>query len=169
MSDPSRPVGPREERGEGRELMTVIQGWPFLLYAGLVVTVVVAMLLLSHLLGERHAAREMGEPYESGIPPTGTARSPYSAQFYLTAVFFVVFDLEAAFLFAWAVAATEVGWWGLAEAVVFVGVLLAALAYLWRDGALDWGTPFGLTPGTGEGSGRGKVGTGGGEEPWTGG
>ncbi len=127
---------------DDRDERDTVTYWPFLLYTGLVAVVVGAMLLLSNFLGERHAGREMGEPYESGIPPTGSARTPYSAQFYLVAVFFVVFDLEAAFLFAWAVAATEVGWTGYVEAAVFVGVLLGALVYLWRERALDWGPTF---------------------------
>ncbi len=138
--------------------------WPLLLYAGLVVFLVGAMLLLSNLLGERHAGGDKEAPYESGIPPTGSARIPYSAQFYLVAVFFVVFDLEAAFLFAWAVAASDVGWTGYAEAVVFVGVLLAALVYLWRDGALDWGTSFRLV-----GRRAREVELGEGSDPWIGG
>ena len=63
-----------------------------------------------------------------------------SARFYLVAMFFVVFDLEAVFLFAWAVAAREVGWAGYWEVLIFIGVLMAALMYLWRVGALDWAT-----------------------------
>jgi NADH-quinone oxidoreductase subunit A len=79
-------------------------------------------------------------PYESGMEPTGSARLRFSANFYLVVMFFVVFDLESAFIFAWAVAATEkeVGWQGYAAAMIFMGVLLAALGYLWRVGALDW-------------------------------
>jgi NADH-quinone oxidoreductase subunit A len=114
--------------------------WPLLLYFGLVLFVAGAMLGLSSLLGERHKARSRGVPYESGMLPTGTARIRVSVKFYLIAVFFVVFDLEAAFLFAWAVGARELGWSGYAEAAIFVFVLLAGLAYLWRLGALDWGT-----------------------------
>jgi NADH-quinone oxidoreductase subunit A len=98
------------------------------------------MIGLSHVLGERHRARAMGEPFEGGIAPTGSARLRLSAKFYLLAVFFVIFDLETAFLVAWAVAARELGWSGYAGALVFMAVLGVALAYLWRTGALDWGT-----------------------------
>jgi NADH-quinone oxidoreductase subunit A len=113
--------------------------WPLLLYVALVFLVVAAMLGLSYALGERHSARSTGEPYESGIPPTGSARRRLSAKFYLVAVFFVIFDLEAVFLFSWAVAFRDLGWAGYVEVLVFVGVLLAALVYLWRAGALEWG------------------------------
>lgn len=112
--------------------------WPLVLWAFLVLVVVSAMLGLSHVLGERHQERATDDPYESGIPPTGSARQRLSVNFYLVAVFFVIFDLEVVFLFAWAVAFRELGWAGYLEVAVFVGVLLAALVYLWRCGALDW-------------------------------
>lgn len=97
------------------------------------------MMGLSYILGQRHSERATNEPYEGGITPTGSARVRLSAHFYLIALFFVIFELEAVFLFAWAVAARELGWMGYIEALVFIGILLAALVYLWRIGALDWG------------------------------
>lgn len=112
--------------------------WPLVLYASLVLIVVGAMLGLSYVLGERHRERATGEPYESGIVSTGSTRPRLSVKYYLVAVFFVIFDLEAAFIFAWAVAFRELGWAGYAEVTVFIGVLLAGLIYLWRNGALDW-------------------------------
>ncbi|MGD8855052.1 MAG: NADH-quinone oxidoreductase subunit A [Chloroflexota bacterium] len=112
--------------------------WPLALYAGLVVIVVGAMLGLSYILGERHKERATGEPYESGIVPTGSARIRLSVKYYLVAVFFVIFDLEAAFIFAWAVAFRDLGWAGYVEIVIFIGVLMAGLLYIWRNGALDW-------------------------------
>jgi NADH-quinone oxidoreductase subunit A len=113
--------------------------WPLVVYGGAVVCVVVAMLAASYLLGERHRERRTDEPYESGISATGTARMRFDIKFYLVAVFFVIFDLEAAFIFIWAVSVREAGWAGFAEMAVFIGVLLAGLAYLWRLGALEWG------------------------------
>ena len=113
--------------------------WPLLAYAAAVVALAASMILISYVLGERHRERATGEPYESGIVSTGTARLRVSAKFYLIAMFFVVFDLEAAFIFAWAVAFRELGWAGYVEILVFMGILLAALVYLWRLGALDWG------------------------------
>jgi NADH-quinone oxidoreductase subunit A len=114
--------------------------WPLFLYAGLVVFVAAAMLGISYLLGERHKQRATDEPYESGILITGSARIRFSAQFYLIAMFFVIFDLEAVFILAWAVAVIDLGWTGYLEILIFIAVLLATLAYLWRTGSLDWGT-----------------------------
>jgi NADH-quinone oxidoreductase subunit A len=112
--------------------------WPMALYFALVLTVVAGMLVGSYFLGQRHRESATGAPYEGGIVSEGSARIRLSAKFYLIAMFFVIFDLEAAFIFAWAIAARELGWPGYWEAIVFMGVLLATLFYLWRLGALDW-------------------------------
>jgi NADH-quinone oxidoreductase subunit A len=114
--------------------------WPLAVYFAAVILLVAGMLALSYLLGQRHRARATGEPYESGIVSTGSARLRFSAQFYLIAMLFVIFDLEAAFIFAWAIAFREVGWVGYVGVLVFIGVLVAALIYEWRTGALDWGS-----------------------------
>jgi NADH-quinone oxidoreductase subunit A len=114
--------------------------WPLALYFGAVVFVAATMVLLSYVLGQRHHERATADPYESGMPVTGSARVRLSAKFYLVAMFFVIFDLEAVFIFAWAVSAREVGWAGYLEILVFIAVLAAALVYLWRLGALDWKT-----------------------------
>ncbi len=96
------------------------------------------MLGASYFLGQRHRERETDEPYESGIVSTGTARLRVNIQFYLIAVVFLIFDLETAFVLAWAVAFKQLGWAGYTEIAVFMGLLGAALLYLWRVGALDW-------------------------------
>lgn len=114
--------------------------WPLGIYFVVVVILVAGMIVVSYLLGQRHQERATGLPFESGIVSTGSARVRLSAKFYLIAMFFVIFDLEAVFIFAWAVAARELGWAGYWEILVFVGILVAALAYLWRLGALDWST-----------------------------
>ncbi|HEY7304656.1 MAG TPA: NADH-quinone oxidoreductase subunit A [Bryobacteraceae bacterium] len=114
--------------------------WPLGVYIALVVFLVGAMLGLSYLLGQRHHDRSTDFPYESGISSEGSARVRLSAKFYLVAMFFVIFDLEAVFIFAWAVAVRETGWIGYAEVSIFILVLLAALGYLWRVGALEWGS-----------------------------
>src|SRR5271163_2010232 len=114
--------------------------WPLGVYLVIVVMLVVAMLCVSFVLGERHHNRATGTPYESGIISEGSARVRLSAKFYLVAMFFVIFDLEAVFIFAWAVAVRETGWTGYAEVFIFISVLLAALGYLWRVGALEWGS-----------------------------
>jgi NADH-quinone oxidoreductase subunit A len=114
--------------------------WPFVVYAVAVLLVTAAILVISYVLGPRHRQRTTGQPYESGSPPTGSARLRFSITFYLVAMFFVVFDVESIFLFAWAVAWRRLGWRGYIEVLIFVGLLLTALVYLWRLGALDWGT-----------------------------
>lgn len=114
--------------------------WPFLLYVLFVVLVTGGMLVVSYFLGERHEDRLTAQPYESGIKPTGTTGIRMSVKFYLTALFFVVFDVESVFIFAWAVALREAGWPGYFEILIFIFVLLTSLFYLWRVGALDWGT-----------------------------
>lgn len=112
--------------------------WPLAVYLIIVGILVVAMLGLSFVLGQRHRDRATGSPYESGILSEGSARVRLPAKFYQVAIFFVIFDLEAVFLFAWAIAVRETGWAGYAEVLLFITVLAATLAYLWRVGALDW-------------------------------
>jgi NADH-quinone oxidoreductase subunit A len=114
--------------------------WPLVVYFLAVVCLAAVMIGLSYFLGQHHEERATAQPYESGILSTGTARVRLSAKFYLVAMFFVIFDLESVFIFAWAVSAREVGWTGYTEILVFIFILLVALVYLWRLGALDWGT-----------------------------
>ena len=111
------------------------------IYFLVVVLLVAGILALSYFLGQRHRDRRTDEAYESGMPPTGTARLQFRASYYLIAMFFVVFDLEAVFIYCWAVAVRPLGWPGYIELAIFVVVLLAGLLYLWREGALDWRTP----------------------------
>jgi NADH-quinone oxidoreductase subunit A len=108
------------------------------LYFAAVILLSAAMIAISWVLGQRHAGMATREPFESGIVTVGYARFRFPAKFYLVAMFFVIFDLEAVFIFAWAIAYRDVGWSGYIEVVVFIAILLAALVYLWRLGALDW-------------------------------
>ena len=114
--------------------------WPLGVFFGCAVILVVLMMTVSFLLGQRHTGRVTGEPFESGMPLTGDARIRFSIKYYLVAMFFVVFDVEALFIFAWAVSVREVGWSGYVEMVIFIGILIAALIYIWKLGALEWGT-----------------------------
>ena len=113
--------------------------WPLVVYFVLVLLLVGTMLALSALLGERHRQPSTGLPYEGGVKSEGTAQLRLSARFYLVAMFFVVFDLEAVFIFSWAVAVRELGWTGYAEICTFIGVLVLTLFYLAQVGALNWG------------------------------
>jgi len=113
--------------------------WVLLLYAFAVIGLVAGMIGASYFLGQRHMKQATRQPFESGIVPVGYARFRLPVQFYLIAMFFVIFDLEAAFLYAWATAVQAAGWTGYIVMLVFIVALLAALAYLWRAGALEWG------------------------------
>jgi NADH-quinone oxidoreductase subunit A len=97
-----------------------------------------AMLGISVLLGGRSRGRAKIEPFESGIVAVGSAHLRLPAKFYLVAMFFVIFDVEALYLYAWAVSVRENGWPGFVEAATFIAILLAGLIYLWRIGALRW-------------------------------
>ncbi len=114
--------------------------WPLVVYFAAVLVVVAGMLVISYLLGQRHNERATGIPYESGMLPTGSARLRFDVKYYLVAMFFVIFDLETVFIVSWAIAFRELGWAGYIEILIFIGVLVAGLVYLWRLGALDWGT-----------------------------
>lgn len=112
--------------------------WPLLIFFLAVMGLVSVMLVLSHFLGQRQHTRATNEPFESGIVSFGSARYHVTIPFYLVAILFVIFDLEAVFLFAWAISFREVGWPGFIEVFVFISILIAALVYIWRIGALDW-------------------------------
>jgi NADH-quinone oxidoreductase subunit A len=113
--------------------------WPLAVFFAAVVILVTVMIALSYVLGERHREKQTAEPYESGILSTGTARVRFDIKFYLIAMFFVIFDIEALFIFAWAVSIREAGWPGYVEMLIFISVLVVALIYLWRLRALEWG------------------------------
>lgn len=113
--------------------------WPFLVYAIAVVLLVSGMLLLSHFLGERHSEHATNEPYESGILETGSARVRLPINFYIVALLFVIFDIEAIFIIAWAISVKALGWAGYIAILIFIGVLVSLLIYEWRIGALDFG------------------------------
>src|SRR3990170_5946176 len=113
--------------------------WPLLLYTALVVVLLTVILSLSHILGQHHKGRATDEPYEGGIIQSGSARLRFSAQFYLVAMLFVIFDVEAVFIMLWALGFYELGWPGYAAVSVFIGQLVVVLIYEWGIGALDVG------------------------------
>lgn len=114
--------------------------WPLIVYGGAVVLLVTIMIGLSYPLGQKHEEKETNEPFESGVKQTDSARLRFSVHFYIVAMFFVIFDLEAVFIFAWAISLKEVGWTGYIAASIFIAILIAVLIYEWRIGALDFGT-----------------------------
>lgn len=112
--------------------------WPLAVFMAAALALVGGVLASSHWLGERHSERATGDPFESGVVPVHRARFRIHAKFYVVAVLFVIFDIEAVFIITWAVIARDGGWVPFVEIAIFIAVLLAALAYLWRIGALDW-------------------------------
>ena len=117
--------------------------WPLLLYAGLVIFLLVAILSLSYILGQHHREKATNLPYEGGIQQSGSARLRFSAQFYLVAMLFVIFDVEAVFIMLWALGFYELGWPGYIGVAIFIAQLVVVLIYEWGIGALDFG-PDGL-------------------------
>ncbi|GEP98154.1 NADH-quinone oxidoreductase subunit A [Chitinophaga cymbidii] len=113
--------------------------WPFLVFAGIIMVLVLVILGLSYILGQHHKDRATGEAYESGILSTGSARLRFPSQFYLVAMLFVIFDIETVFVISWAIAFGELGWAGFIGVSVFILILLVVLIYEWRNGALDFG------------------------------
>ena len=111
---------------------------PFLLYASIVLGVVVVMLGLSFFLGQRINRKYKNTPFESGIISVGSAQFRVSVHFYLTAILFIIFDLEIAFLFPWAVTLGDIGLLGFWSMMVFLGVLTVGFIYEWNKGALEW-------------------------------
>lgn len=110
----------------------------FLIYVLAAIALCSVMIGLAALLGSKAQGRAKNLPFESGVDSVGSARLRFSAKFYLIAMFFVIFDVEALFLFAWSVSVREAGWTGFIEAAIFIVLLLVGLIYLWRIGALDW-------------------------------
>ena len=112
--------------------------WAIIAFVIGVTFLCVFMLTVPLLLGGKSWGRAKQEQFESGVVGAGGARIRLSAKFYLVAIFFVVFDLEALYLYAWAVSVREVGWVGFAAAAVFILVLLVGLIYAISVGALNW-------------------------------
>ena len=94
---------------------------------------------LSKLVGPKNPTPEKLAPYECGMPPVGDARERHPVKFYLVAMIFLLFDIEVAFLYPFAMAIRELRWFGLGQLVVFFAILLVGYVYVWRKGVLDWG------------------------------
>ena len=111
---------------------------PFLIHGVLVAGLTTAIILLSWLIGERKPTRAKLSPYESGMTPVGDARGRFSVQFYLVAMLFILFDIEAIFLYPWVVVYRELKMFAFVEMLVFAILILSGFFYIWKKGALDW-------------------------------
>ncbi len=115
-------------------------GWlPVLLLLGLGVAFAAGSVVLSGFLGPKNPSPEKEAPYECGVPAVGDARERQSVKFYLVAMIFLLFDIEIAFLYPWAMALRDLAWLGFFQIVVFFALLLGGYVYVWRKGVLDWG------------------------------
>jgi NADH-quinone oxidoreductase subunit A len=97
-----------------------------------------ALVVVSAVIGRHKRSREKDQPYECGIRPTGDARQPISVQFYMVGLLFILFDIEAIFLYPWALVYGDLKVFGFVEMLVYIIILLAGYIYLWKKGALDW-------------------------------
>ncbi len=112
---------------------------PLVLYGAMVLALMAILLFLASWLGEKKIELEKSRPYECGVVPTGPAQFNYPVPFYLVAVFFLIFDVEAVYIFSWAVAFESLGWYGWLEIAIFIFILILGLFYLWKKGGLEWG------------------------------
>ncbi len=111
---------------------------PLLLQVMFALALAGGMLLLSALVGRRRYSRAKFQPYECGITPTGDARERFSVKFYLVAMLFILFDVEAVFLYPWAVIFRDLKMFGFWEMLVYIGIVLVGFFYIWKKGILDW-------------------------------
>lgn len=111
---------------------------PILILAGLAAAFAAGTVLLSLLIGPRKSGEGKLDPYECGMPPEGDPRERFNVKFFLVAMVFVIFDIEIVFLFLWAVIFKQLGVFGLLEMAVFIGILVLALAYVWKKGVFEW-------------------------------
>lgn len=109
------------------------------LYGAVILLIVAALIFISSWLGEKRPGVEKQRAYESGIIPTGPARLKNPVPFYMVAIFFLLFDVEAAFIFSWAAACRDLGWAGWLQMSFFIIILLYGLVYIWYKGGLEWG------------------------------
>jgi NADH-quinone oxidoreductase subunit A len=111
---------------------------PILIFLGVAVAVSGAAILASFILARQHPDSEKLSPYECGFDAFDDARSKFDVRFYLVAILFIIFDLEVAFLFPWAIALGDIGMFGFWSMLVFLGVLTIGFVYEWKKGALEW-------------------------------
>ena len=112
--------------------------FPVLVQIAIAVLVAGALVALSYLIGKRVKDRVKDSPYECGIAPTGSARERFSVKFYLVGIVFILFDIEAVFLYPWAVVYRELKMFAFVEMLLFVILILVGFFYVWKKGALDW-------------------------------
>ena len=114
---------------------------PLLIQVIVAIALATVMVTLSQLLGKHKWTRAKNMAYECGIAPTGDAQQRFSVKFYLVGMLFILFDVEAVFLYPWAVIARELKWFGFWEMLIYIGLVLVGFFYIWKKGILDWNLP----------------------------
>ncbi len=112
--------------------------FPILIFLGISVALGVVLVVVGSVLGPRRPDDEKMSPYECGFEAFEDARMKFDVRYYLVAILFIIFDLEIAFLFPWAVVLEQVGWVGFWSMMVFLGILVVGFIYEWKKGALEW-------------------------------
>lgn len=112
--------------------------FPVLVFIGIGVFIGIAPIVMGWILGPRKPDKEKNSPYECGFEAFSDARAPFDVRYYLVAILFIIFDLETAFLFPWAVVIKHIGWTGFWAMMVFLGILVIGFIYEWKRGALEW-------------------------------
>ena len=112
---------------------------PLLMHFGIATALASVIVILSQLVGQHKPNRAKMSPYECGVQPIGDARGRFSVKFYLVAMLFILFDVEAVFLYPWAVILRQLKMFGFWEMMVYIGIVLVGLFYVWKKGVLDWG------------------------------
>lgn len=137
-----KPASYRNHVSQGTNLVDLAQYLPILIFLGIALALSSAFVFLPMIVGRFTGAHkpdpEKLSEYECGFPAFEDPRNQFDVRFYLVAILFIIFDLEAAFLFPWAVSLDQIGWAGWATMMVFIGELVLGLVYAWKKGALDW-------------------------------
>ncbi len=116
----------------------LMQYLPIAIFIGVAGVIALVLMAAPFIVAHKNPDPEKLSAYECGFNPFDDARMKFDVRFYLVAILFIIFDLEVAFLFPWAVAFKEVGWFGFWSMMVFLGILTIGFAYEWRKGALEW-------------------------------
>ncbi len=111
---------------------------PLVIFIGLSLVISLALLVAPFVVAYQNPDPEKLSAYECGFNAFDDARMKFDVRFYLVAILFIIFDLEVAFLFPWAVAFKDIGWFGFTSMMIFLGVLTVGFVYEWRKGALEW-------------------------------
>jgi NADH-quinone oxidoreductase subunit A len=129
----------QKNKAKGNQLETLLAGYlPILIFLGISTGLALVMVMASYVVARRNPDPEKLSSYECGFEPFHDARDKFDVRFYLVSILFIIFDLEIAFLFPWAITLKQIGLQGFLAAVIFLGILTVGFVYEWKKGALEW-------------------------------